>query len=53
MTRRHASGALAFPTRARFRVRLRAIGLGWLASLFTGAGARKTESAAGHEGRRA
>jgi hypothetical protein len=53
MTTRHAFGPLALSTCAGFRVRLRAIGLGRWASPFTGAGARETESAAGHERRRA
>jgi hypothetical protein len=35
--RRHTFGAVPFPTRARFRIRLGAIGLGRWASLFTGA----------------
>ena len=48
---RHAFVPALSPTRAAFRVRLEAIGLGRWASLFTGA--RVTGGAQGHEGRRA
>jgi hypothetical protein len=48
---RHALVPALTPTRAGFRVRLEAIGPGRWASLFTGA--RETEDARGHEGRRA
>jgi hypothetical protein len=37
MTMRHDVGALALPTRANFRGRLEAIGLGRWASLYPGA----------------
>jgi hypothetical protein len=48
---RHVFVPAPFPTRAGFRVRLEAIGLGTWASLFTGA--RETEDARPHEGRHA
>jgi hypothetical protein len=48
---RHAFVPAPFTTRADYHVRLEAIGLGRWASLFTGA--RETEDARGHEGRRA
>ena len=48
---RHGFVPTPSPTRAGFRVRLEAIGLGRWASLFTGA--RVTGGARGHEGRRA
>jgi hypothetical protein len=51
MTGRHAFVRVPSPTRAGFRVRLEAIGLERWASLFTGA--RETECARGHDGRRA
>ena len=51
MTSWHAPGALASPTRAEFRSRLEAIGLGRWASLFTGACKSGETTAVGREGR--
>ena len=50
MTSWHDPGALASPTRAEFRGRLEAIGLGRWASLFTGA-CKSREVSVSREGR--
>ena len=50
MMARHEFGAVPFPTRAHFRARLEAIGLGRWGSLFPGA-CNPLESSSGRDGR--
>jgi hypothetical protein len=48
MTNRHGFGTVPWPTRAHFRGRLEAIGLGRWASLYLGAW--RSRAARGHKG---